>query len=276
MELNLKQPLIVFDVESTGLSITKDRIIELSYIKVYPDGQEEARTFRFNPGMPIPAETTALHHITDNDVANCPTFEQLATEIARIFHNCDIAGFNSTHFDIPLLAQEMAKANVEFDLSACRFIDVQTIFHKKEKRDLPAASRFYCGEEMENQHNAMADARTTLNVLRAQLDRYPDLENDVEALSRYSSHTRNVDLAGRVVLNEQGQPTINFGRYRGQLLDEVVARDPGYVGWVTSGDFAEDTKRVFTDARKRVKQAGKREASAQQLEALQSKFKNNM
>ena len=160
MELNLTRPLVVFDVESTGLNITKDRIIELSYVKVFPDGHEEENTFRFNPGMPIPAASIAVHHITDADVAACPSFAQMAPEIARIFDGCDIAGFNSNHFDIPLLAEEMANAKVPFDVKACRFIDVQTIFHKKEKRDLEAACRFYCGVEMENHHNAMADART--------------------------------------------------------------------------------------------------------------------
>lgn len=267
MELNLTRPLVVFDVESTGLNITKDRIIELSYVKVFPDGHEEENTFRFNPGMPIPASSIAVHHITDADVAACPSFAQMAPEIARIFDGCDIAGFNSNHFDIPLLAEEMANAKVPFDVKACRFIDVQTIFHKKEKRDLEAACRFYCGVEMENHHNAMADARTTLNVLKAQLDRYPDLENDVDALSKYSSHSRNVDLAGRVVLNDNGQPIINFGKYKGQLLDEVLLRDNGYAGWVLNSDFADDTKRVFAEAKQRADEK-------RRLEALKNKFNN--
>ncbi len=267
MELKLTRPLIVFDVESTGLNITRDRIIELSYVKVYPDGHESSHTYRINPGMPIPAASIAVHHITDADVAHCPTFAQLAQEIASVFEGCDIAGFNSNNFDIPLLAQEMAKAGVEFDIKQCRFVDVQTIYHKREKRDLAAACRFYCGVEMENHHNAMADARTTLNVLKAQLDRYPDLENDIGKLSAYSSHTRNVDLAGRVVLNDKGQPTINFGKYRGQLLDDVLANDPGYAGWVMNSDFADDTKRVFAEAKQRVNEQ-------RRLNALKEKFNN--
>ena len=267
MELNLQRPLVVFDVESTGLNITKDRIIELSYIKVFPDGHEESHTYRINPGMPIPKESMAIHHITDADVAGCPVFSELAPEIARLFENSDIAGFNSNHFDIPILAQEMANAGVPFDVKRCRFIDVQTIYHKKEKRDLAAASRFYCGVEMENHHNAMSDARTTLNVLKAQLDHYDDLENDVAALSTYSSHTRNVDLAGRVVLNDDGKPVINFGKYRNELLDEVLERDPGYAGWVMKSDFPEDTKRVFAEANRRVIEKRKLEALKEHFNA---------
>lgn len=306
LALKLERPLIVFDVETTGLSITQDRIIELSYVKVYPDGREQEGTYRINPCKPISAEAKAVHHITDADVAQCPTFDQLALEIAELFSNCDIAGFNSNHFDIPILAQEMASALVRatqaldeerqkspeerdsqridalsyrvqvlgaFDVKAAHFVDVQTIFHKKEKRDLAAACLFYCGEEMENHHNALADARTTLKVLKAQLHRYDDLGDDVAALSRYSSHNRNVDLAGRVVLNDAGQPVINFGRYRGQLLDEVVARDTGYAGWVQSGDFAIDTKQVFLEARKRVQaKKAQREPTNAEIEELKKKF----
>ena len=265
MDLHLTRPLIIFDVESTGLNITKDRIIELSYIKVFPDGHEQENTYRFNPGMPIPEQSIAVHHITDADVRDCPTFAEKAAEIATLFDGSDIAGFNSNHFDIPLLAQEMANAKVPFDVKSCKFVDVQTIYHKKEKRDLAAACLFYCGVEMENHHASMADTRTTLNVLKAQLDRYPDLENDVDFLSRYSSYTRNVDLAGRVVLNDDGKPTVNFGKYKGQVLDDVLEKDSGYAGWVMSSDFPEDTKQVFRDAKQRVEEKRK-------LEALKEKY----
>lgn len=265
MELNLSRPIIIFDVESTGLNITKDRIIELSYIKVFPDGHEQEHTYRFNPGMPIPEQAIAVHHITDDDLRDCPSFSEIAPELAQLFSGCDIAGFNSNHFDIPILAQEMANAGVEFDLKNCRFVDVQTIFHKKEKRDLAAACKFYCGVEMENHHSASADTRTTLNVLKAQLDRYPDLENNIDFLSRYSSFSRNVDLAGRVVLNDDGKPAINFGKYKGQMLDDVLERDPGYAGWVMNSDFPEDTKRVFREAKQRIDEKRK-------LEALKEKF----
>lgn len=269
MELNLSRPIIIFDVESTGLNITKDRIIELSYIKVFPDGHEQEHTYRFNPGMPIPQQSIAVHHITDDDVRDCPRFEQMAAELAQLFEGCDIAGFNSNHFDIPILAQEMANAGVEFDVKKCRFVDVQTIYHKKEKRDLAAACKFYCGVDMENHHESMADTRTTLNVLKAQLDRYPDLENDVDFLSKYSSYSRNVDLAGRVVLNDNGQPTINFGKYKGQLLDEVLERDWGYAGWVMNSDFPEDTKQVFREAKQR---ADEKRKMNNKIEDLKNKF----
>lgn len=269
MELKLTRPIIIFDVESTGLNITKDRIIELSYIKVFPDGHEQEHTYRFNPDMPIPEQAIAVHHITDDDVRDCPRFKDVAPELAALFSGCDIAGFNSNHFDIPILAQEMANANVEFNIKDCRFVDVQTIYHKKEKRDLAAACKFYCGVEMENHHAAAADTRTTLNVLKAQLDRYPDLENDIDFLSRYSSYSRNVDLAGRVVLNEEGKPTINFGKYKGQLLDEVLEKDFGYAGWVLSSDFAEDTKRVFREAKQRVDEKRRMDVK---IEGLKEKF----
>lgn len=269
MELNLSRPIIIFDVESTGLNITKDRIIELSYIKVFPDGHEQEHTYRFNPGIPIPQQSIAVHHITDDDVRDCPRFEQMAAELAQLFEGCDIAGFNSNHFDIPILAQEMANAGVEFDVKKCRFVDVQTIYHKKEKRDLAAACKFYCGVDMENHHESMADTRTTLNVLKAQLDRYPDLENDVDFLSKYSSYSRNVDLAGRVILNDNGQPTINFGKYKGQLLDEVLERDWGYAGWVMNSDFPEDTKQVFREAKQR---ADEKRKMSNKIEDLKNKF----
>lgn len=265
MELNLTRPIIIFDVESTGLNITKDRIIELSYIKVFPDGHEESHTYRINPEMPIPEQAIAVHHITDDDVRNCPTFAQLAPELAALFAGCDIAGFNSNHFDIPILAQEMANAKINFDIKNCRFIDVQTIYHKKEKRDLAAACLFYCGVEMENHHAAAADTRTTLNVLKAQLDRYPDLENDVEFLSRYSSYSRNVDLAGRVILNDDGKPTVNFGKYKGQVLEEVLEKDLGYASWVMNSDFPEDTKQVFREAKQRVDEKRKMNAKIENL-----------
>lgn len=251
MELNLKRPLVVFDLESTGLNITEDRIIELSYVKVYPDGREESKTYRFNPEKEIPQQAINVHHITNEMLAGEPTFKERAHDIARVFEGCDIAGFNSNHFDIPLLAQEMSKAGATFDPSQHRFIDVQTIFHKREKRDLEAACQFYCGHPMENHHAAADDARTTLEVLKAQLDYYADaaepLVNDVDYLSQYSTHTRNVDLAGRIIYNEQQVPVFNFGKHRGKTVEEVFTRlDLGYYDWMMKSDFAENTKQVIT------------------------------
>ena len=251
MELNLKRPLVVFDLESTGLNITEDRIIELSYVKVYPNGQEESKTFRFNPEKVIPQQAIDVHHITNEMLEGEPTFKQRAQEIARVFEGSDIAGFNSNHFDIPLLAQEMSKAGINFDPSQHKFIDVQTIYHKREKRDLEAACIFYCGHPMENHHSAADDAKTTLEVLKAQLDHYANdaepLKNDVDFLSQYSSHNRNVDLAGRIVYNEQKQPMFNFGKHKGKTVEEVFTKlDFGYYDWMMKSDFAENTKQVIT------------------------------
>jgi len=252
MKLNLKRPLVVFDLESTGLNITEDRIIELSYVKVYPDGREEGpKTYRFNPEKIIPQQAIDVHHITNDELVNEPTFKERAHDIARVFEGCDIAGFNSNHFDIPLLAQEMSKAGVSFDPSQHKFIDVQTIYHKREKRDLEAACQFYCGHSMENHHSAADDAKTTLEVLKAQLDHYANddepLVNDVDFLSQYSTHNRNVDLAGRIIYNEQQEPVFNFGKHKGKLVKDVFTKlDLGYYDWMMKSDFAENTKQVIT------------------------------
>ena len=253
MKLNLKKPIIFFDLETTGLNITQDRIIEMSIIKIMPNGDEIERTFRFNPEMPIPAEATAVHHITDADVANCRTFKMVAKELAQSFVGCDIAGFNSSRFDIPMLDQEFQRAGVKFDFTKPKFIDVQTIFHKKEQRNLVAAYKFYCDKDLTEAHSASADTRATYEVLKAQLDRYEDLPNDMDALAEYSCQNRNVDLAGRVIYNDQKQEIINFGKYKGRLVSEVLAQDPGYYGWIMQGDFPQNTKDVFTTIKLRSK-----------------------
>lgn len=246
MELKLKKPIIFFDLETTGTNITHDRIVEISVIKIMPNGEEREFTKRVNPEMPIPAEATAVHHITDQDVADAPTFRQLAAGLARGFEGCDIAGYNSNRFDIPVLAEEFARAGVDFDFSRARFIDVQTIFHKKEQRTLVAAYRFYCGKELDGAHSANADTRATYEVLKAQLDRYDDLPNDIDELSKFSAPNRNVDLMGRIILNDKDVPVINFGKYKGQPVIDVLKRDPGYYSWIQQGDFSGDTKRAFT------------------------------
>lgn len=253
MELHLKKPIIFFDLETTGTNITKDRIVEISMIKIMPNGTENERTIRLNPEMPIPAEATAVHGITDEDVANCRTFKMIAADLAKSFQGCDIAGFNSNRFDIPMLDQEFQRAGVKFDFSKPRFIDVQTIFHKKEQRTLVAAYKFYCGKDLNDAHSASADTRATYEVLKAQLDMYDDLQNDMEALSEYSSQSRNVDLAGRVIYNEQKQEVINFGKYKGQLVTDVLRQDPGYYSWILQGDFPQNTKDVFTNIKLRMK-----------------------
>ena len=251
MKLNLKRPLVVFDIESTGLNITEDRIIELSYVKVFPDGHEESKTYRFNPEKTIPQQAIDVHHITNDMLVGEPLFKERAHDIARVFEGSDIAGFNSNKFDIPLLAQEMSKAGVPFDPSQHKFIDVQTIYHKREPRDLEAACRLYCGHSMENHHSASDDAKTTLEVLKGQLDYYANdaepLLNDVDFLSQYSTHNRNVDLAGRIILNENKQPVFNFGKHKGKTVEEVFTRlDFGYYDWMMKSDFAENTKQVIT------------------------------
>lgn len=253
MKLTLDRPIIFFDLETTGTNITHDRIVEISLIKVTPDGEESERTRRINPGMPIPAEATAVHHITDEDVKNEPRFEQVARSLAAIFQGCDIAGFNSNRFDIPMLKQEFDRAGVEFDLNGVRFIDVQTIFHKREPRNLVAAYRFYCDKDLEQAHSACADTRATYEVLKAQLERYTDLPNDMQALSEYTSYNRNVDLMGRLVYDDAGREVINFGKHRGRTAEEVLRTEPGYFGWIMQGDFTDDTKSAFQRVYDRVK-----------------------
>lgn len=248
MELKLEKPLIFFDLETTGTNVTHDRIVEFSYIKVYPDGTEESKSRRLNPEMPIPAESTAVHHITDEDVKDAPTFKQVAKSLSDIFADCDIAGFNSNKFDVPLLIEEFNRAGMPFTIEGRRFVDVQNIFHKMEQRTLVAAYRFYCGKELEGAHSALADTRATLEVLKSQLDRYDTLVNDVQALADFSNSNRAVDLAARVVLNDKNQPVFNFGKYKGKLVKEVFAAGDGrsYYDWIMSGDFPKNTKDVMT------------------------------
>ena len=246
MKLNLKNPVVFFDLETTGVNIATDRIVEISYLKVYPNGNEMSRTMRINPGMHIPEQASEVHGIYDEDVKDCPTFKQVAREIAADFEGADIAGFNSNRFDVPLLAEEFLRADVDLDMTRRKFIDVQVIFHKMEQRTLVAAMKFYCGKELEGAHSADADTRATYEVLKAQLDRYPELQNDVAWLSEFSSHTSNVDFAGRIVYNEQGVEVFNFGKYKGTPVQEVFRRDPGYYSWMMQGDFTLNTKQVLT------------------------------
>jgi len=246
MRLNLRRPIVFFDLETTGVNITRDRIVEISYIKILPNGDEIEKSFRVNPMMHIPEESTAIHHISDADVAEKLTFKQIAPMLAKEFAGCDFAGYNSNRFDIPMLAEEFARAEVDFDFARANFIDVQNIFHKKEQRTLVAAYKFYCNEELDNAHSATADTRATYEVLKAQLDKYPDLKNDVAMLSEFSAQTRNVDLAGRLIRDDKGNILINFGKYKGLSAQKVLRDDAGYYGWIMQGDFTQDTKRRFT------------------------------
>lgn len=247
MKLNLKNPLVFFDLETTGVNINNDRIVEICYLKVYPNGNEESKTMRINPEMHIPEQSSAVHGIYDEDVADCPTFKEVAKLIARDIEGCDLAGFNSNRFDVPLLAEEFLRAGVDIDMSRRKLIDVQVIYHKLEQRTLSAAYKFYCDKNLEDAHTAEADTRATYEVLKAQLDRYPEaLQNDMAFLSEYSSFTRNVDFAGRMVYNEQNIPTFNFGKYKGKTVEEVLRRDPGYYNWMLQGDFTLNTKQMLT------------------------------
>ncbi|KAA6347784.1 DNA polymerase III subunit epsilon [termite gut metagenome] len=253
MKLNLKNPLVFFDLETTGTNINIDRIVEISYLKVHPNGNEESKTLRINPEVHIPKEASAIHGIYDNDVADCPVFKKVAKNIANDLEGCDLAGFNSNRFDIPLLVEEFLRAEIDIDISRHKFIDVQVIFHKMEQRTLSAAYKFYCGRELEDAHTAEADTRATYEVLQSQLDHYPDLLNDVAYLSNFSSFNKNVDFAGRMIYNESKIEIFNFGKYKGQSVSEVLKKDSGYYGWIMSNDFPLNTKAMLTKIRLREK-----------------------
>ena len=289
MKLNLTKPLVVFDLETTGLDMVKDRIIQISFIKVYPSGIEERGNYLINPECHILPMITQLTGISDDDVKNCPTFKQLAGRLNELFKGCDFAGFNSNNFDIPLLAEEFLRAGVDFDFSKSRCIDACTIFRKMERRNLAAAYKFYCGRKMEEDftaHRADEDTEATWRVLQGQLDYYTEehqrelgedpegrvLQNDVQALAEFSKQNNNVDFAGRVVwgeakdaqgntiLDEKGNPVMteyfNFGKYKGKTVAEVLRFDSGYYAWIMGGDFTYNTKQVLT--RIRLREAQKR------------------
>jgi DNA polymerase-3 subunit epsilon len=279
VKLNLTKPLVIFDLETTGLDLVKDRIIQISYIKVYPDGHEERGNELVNPEKPIEPIITQLTGISNEDVKDKPTFKQLGASLAEKFIGCDFAGFNSNHFDIPLLAEEFLRAGVDFDFSKCKMIDAQTIFHKMERRNLAAAYKFYCGRKMEEDfeaHRADQDTEATYRVLMGELDKYaqganedPDkvLENDMNKLAEFSRSNNNVDFAGRIVwaemkdkngntlLDDQGNPRLtevfNFGKHKGIPVADVLHIDPGYYSWILSGDFTYNTKQVLTRIRLR-------------------------
>jgi len=247
MRLSLKNPIIFFDLETTGINIASDRIVEISYLKVDLNGNENEKTIRINPGVPIPEKASAIHGIYDEDVKDAPTFNEVARSLAKDFEGCDLAGYNSVKFDIPLLAEEFLRSGVDIDLKRRKFIDVQIIFMKMEPRTLSAACKFFTGKELSEAHSAAADTRATYEVLQAQLDRYQNLENDVAKLAEFSAHNRNVDFAGRIVYDEEDVEIFNFGKYKGKPVREVLEHDPGYYGWMMNGDFPLYTKKVLTN-----------------------------
>ena len=253
MKLNLKRPLVFFDLETTGVDTAKDRIVEISMVKVMPDGEEIVRTRLINPQMHIPEDATAVHGITDEDVKDQPTFAQIAKSLSQFIEGCDFGGFNSNRFDLPMLVEEFLRAGVDVDFKNRKFIDVQNIFHKMEQRTLVAAYKFYCNKDLTDAHSAEADTRATYEVLKAQLDRYSELQNDVAALAEFSSRGETVDYAGRIVYNDKGEEVFNFGKYKGVKVSEVFQREPSYYDSMLNGDFPLYTKKVITEIRLREK-----------------------
>ena len=258
MKLNLKRPLAFFDLETTGVNIAADRIVEISILKAMPDGEEQIKTLRINPGIPIPLESSLVHGIYDEDIKEQPSFKSVAEELARFMDDCDLAGYNSNKFDIPILMEEFLRAGVNFDLENRRFVDVQNIFHQMEQRTLRAAYQFYCGKTIENAHSAEADIKATYEVLLGQLAKYENVEwedkkgnrsvpvqNDVEALHAFTNLSRPVDFAGRMVYNEHGVEIINFGKHKGKCVEEVFQMEPSYYSWMQKGDFPLYTKRCL-------------------------------
>ena len=253
MNLKLKRPIIFFDLETTGVDTSNDRIVEISLVKVSPDGTKSVKTRRINPEMHIPEEATAVHGITDEDVKDEPTFRQIAKSLAAYIEGCDFGGFNSNRFDLPMLVEEFMRAGVDVDFRKRKFIDVQTIFHRKEQRTLVAAYKFYCDKDLENAHSAEADTMATYEVLEAQIARYPDLGDTVEQLAEFSTTSANVDFAGRIALNDKGVEVFTFGKYRGQSVEEIFRKEPSYYNWMMDGDFPQYTKKVITEIRLRMK-----------------------
>lgn len=264
MELNLTHPMAFIDLETTGIKVATDRIVEICILRLNPDGTTKIRTLRINPEIPIPPEVTAIHGITNEDVKDAPKFREVAHELDQFLDHCDIAGYNSNHFDIPLLVEEFLRANLEFDLKGRRFVDVQNIFHKMEPRNLRAAYKFYCGKELENAHSAEADTVATFEILKAQLDRYKDsvikdrkgnmvqpVVNDVKALSEFSYSTRAVDLVGHIVYNDKNTEVFNFGKHKGKAVKDVFRDEPSYYDWIMKSEFPLSTKKVITEIKLR-------------------------
>ena len=251
MELNLRRPLAFIDLETTGINVSTDRIVEISILKINPNGKEEWMTTRVNPEMPIPPKSTAIHGITDENVADAPTFKEIAKNLAAFLEGTDLAGFNAIKFDIPVLAEEFLRVNIDFNFLKRKYIDVQVIFHKKEQRTLSAAYQFYCDRELENAHSSKADTEATYEILKAQLDRYHDLENDVEKLGDYSSFNNIADFAGRIIFDEKGIEVFNFGKHKGKPVETIFREEPSYYSWMMNGDFPLYTKKILTEIKLR-------------------------
>lgn len=246
MKLSLTKPIVFFDLETTGVNVASDRIVEISILKLHPDGKKEVKTRRVNPTIPIPEESAAIHGIRDEDVVDEPTFKALAKSLATFIGNADLAGFNSNKFDVPLLVEEFLRADVDFDLSNRKLVDVQNIFHMMEQRTLVAAYKFYCDKDLIGAHGAEADNLATFEVLEAQIEKYPELKNDVNFLSEFSRRGNNADLMGRIIFNEDNAEVFNFGKHKGKSVDKVLSEEPSYYDWMMKGDFPLYTKKVLT------------------------------
>lgn len=246
MQLKLTRPICFFDLETTGTNVAKDRIVEIAILKIYPNGNKESKTWLVNPEMEIPEQVVAIHGISNEKVANEPTFKALSKEVYKMIKDSDLGGFNSDRFDIPLLAEELLRAGVDFDMKNTVSVDVQTIFHKMEKRTLEAAYRFYCEKDLENAHSAAADTNATYEVLLAQLDRYPELENNVKKLAEFSTHRTFADFAGFIAFDDEGNEVFSFGKHKGKKVHDVLESEPGYFGWILNADFPLYTKKVLT------------------------------
>ncbi|WP_242085364.1 3'-5' exonuclease [Aestuariivivens sediminis] len=246
MQLNLSRPICFFDLETTGVNITSDRIVEIAILKVFPNGKEENKRWLVNPEMPIPKEVTAIHGISDADVADKPIFREIAKDIYNLIKDSDLGGFNSNRFDIPLLAEELLRAEVDFDIKNRLTIDVQTIFHKMEQRTLSAAYKFYCDKNLDDAHSAEADTLATYEVLKAQIARYEEIENNTKFLADFSSRKKFADFAGFIVFNKKGEECFSFGKHKGKLVTEILEKEPGYFGWLLNADFPLYTKKVLT------------------------------
>lgn len=272
MELKLTRPLAFFDLETTGVNIGIDRIVEISILKIHPNGNKESKTWLVNPEMEIPAKVAAIHGITNEKVITEPTFKELAHTINDMISDCDLAGFNSNRFDIPLLAEELLRAGVDFNMSNRKAIDVQVIFHKKEQRTLSAGYKFYCGKDLDNAHSAEVDTQATYEILKAQLDKYSDIGNSVDALSEFSTHSKRGDFAGFILYNDKEQEIFSFGKYKGRTIEEVFKENLGYSTWIQNADFPLYTKKVFQKIKERISAPNKNLTDDEKLRALQQKF----
>lgn len=272
MNLKLEKPIVFFDLETTGVNIGNDRIVEISILKVFPNGNKESKTWLVNPEIEIPQGATDVHGITNEKVVTEPTFKELAPKVNEMIAGCDLAGFNSNRFDIPLLAEELMRAGIDFDMKNRKAIDVQVIFHKKEQRTLSAGYQFYCGKELEGAHGAEADTNATFEILLAQVDKYDDIGNSVEELSEYSTHGKRADFAGFILMNEDDQEIFSFGKYKGRTVEEVLKENPGYNNWIQNADFPLYTKKVLKEIKERMSKPKNKMTDAEKLQALQQKF----